>query len=268
MPTTHTPAADLYAVRRGTGPDVLLIAGLGDSWEAWSHQVDGLSHAHRITAFDNRGTGRSPLGDDPLSIPSMADDAAALLRALDVERAHVAGFSSGGAIAQELALRHPDLVRSLALSGTFARFDAYGQAMIRSWRWMMESAPSERDLLEGWLTWVYSRQAYASGWVDDVIQAMLDDPHAATLEAMQRTIDALLRHDTVDRLPEIEVPTLVLVGEHDPQVRVADARALADLIPGAELQVVPDQAHQPFQEEPEDYNRRLAAFWARVEAAG
>ncbi|WP_351235845.1 alpha/beta hydrolase [Streptomyces sp. NPDC002133] len=92
---------------RGQGPDVLLIAGLSDPAEAWQAQLDGLSDGYRVIAYDNRGTGRTPLPPEPMSVAMMADDAAALLGALQVEKAHVAGFSGGSAIAQELALRHP-----------------------------------------------------------------------------------------------------------------------------------------------------------------
>jgi pimeloyl-ACP methyl ester carboxylesterase len=90
----HVRAGDLdmWVERRGTGPDVLLIAGLGDPAEAWQFQLDGLADRYRLTAYDNRGMGRTPLPAEPFSVATMADDAAALLRALGVPAAHVAGF--------------------------------------------------------------------------------------------------------------------------------------------------------------------------------
>src|SRR5262249_59479623 len=90
----------LWVEQVGQGPDVLLVAGLGDPVEAWQFQLEGLADRYRLTAFDNRGTGRSPLPDSPLTVATMADDAAELVRALEIAPAHVAGFSGGAAIAQ------------------------------------------------------------------------------------------------------------------------------------------------------------------------
>src|SRR3712207_836304 len=127
---------ELWTERRGQGPDVLLIAGLGDPVEAWQSQLDALADRYLLTAFDNRGAGRTPLPEGRLSSTTMADDAAALLRALELPSAHVVGFSMGSAIAQELALRHPELVRSLVLMSAYARPDALWRSQLNFWRWL------------------------------------------------------------------------------------------------------------------------------------
>jgi pimeloyl-ACP methyl ester carboxylesterase len=86
----------------------------------------------------------------------MADDAAAVLRALGIRSAHVASFSMGSAIAQELAFRYPELVRSLVLMSTYARPDALWRSQLDFWRWLPEVAPSQRAFLEAFFTWVYT----------------------------------------------------------------------------------------------------------------
>jgi len=259
---------ELWTERRGQGPNVLLIAGLGDPAEAWQPQLDGLSDRHLVTAFDNRGVGRTPLPEGHLSSTTMADDAAALLRALEVPNAYVAGFSMGSAIAQELALRHPELVRSLVLMSTYARPDALFGSQLNFWRWLVEVAPSERAFFEAFFTWVYTPRAHADGTVGQIVEEALAFPHQQSVEAFQAQVDVCLTHDTADRLPEISAPTLVLSGELDIILPPRFGRSVAAGIPNAHFEVMPGEAHQPFQEVPEEFNARVDAFWCEVEARG
>src|SRR3712207_350845 len=174
----NTGDIELWTERRGQGgPAVLLIAGLGDPAEAWQPQLDGLSDRYLLTVFDNRGVGRTPLPEEHLSATTMAEDAAALLRTLEVPSAHVAGYSMGSAIAQEMALRHPELVRSLVLTSTYARPDALWRAQLNFWRWLVEVAPSERAFLEGFFTWVYTPRAHADGTVGQIVEESLAFSH-------------------------------------------------------------------------------------------
>ena len=258
----------LWAERRGTGPDVLLIAGLGDPAEAWQFQLDGLADRYRLTAFDNRGAGRTPLPAEPFTVATMADDAAALLRALDVPAAHVAGFSGGSAIAQELALRYPELVRSLVLVSTWARADAFFRAAVKFWRWLPDAAPSERAFLEAFYLWIYTPRAHEDGTVEKIIEEVLAFPHQPSAEAIQRSIDAFVAHDTVGRLPDIAVPTLVLAGGLDMITPPRYGIAVADAIPGARFEIMAEEAHQPFQEVPDLFNATVDTFWRQVEARG
>src|SRR5215213_7236157 len=259
---------EIWTERRGQGPDVLLIAGLGDPAEAWQPQLDGLSDRYLLTAFDNRGAGRTPLPEGRLSATMMADDAAALLRALEVPSAHVAGFSMGSAIAQELALRHPELVRSLVLMSTYARPDALFRSQLNFWRWLAEVAPSERAFFEAFFTWVYTPRAHADGTVGQIVEEALAFPYQQSVEAFQAQVDVCLTHDTADRLSEITAPTLVLSGELDTILPPRFGRSVAAGIPNVRFEVLPGEAHQPFQEVPDLWNTRVDAFWRRIKARG
>jgi pimeloyl-ACP methyl ester carboxylesterase len=261
----HAGDLDIWTEQVGEGPDVLLIGGLGDTIESWQFQLDGLADRYRLTAFDNRGAGRTAMPEDPVSVEVMADDAASVLRALDVSSAHVAGFSGGSLISQELALRHPDLVRSLVLQSTWPAPDPY----LRSWalfvRSFVEVAPSERAFLEAFFLSIYTARAHNDGTVDQIIEEVLAFPHKQSTEDLQRSLDAFLDHDSTDRLAGIAAPTLVLAGGRDPTSRPELCRAVAELIPGARFEVMEEESHQPFQEVPDEWNARVAAFWREVE---
>jgi len=257
---------DIWTERVGQGPDVLLIGGAGDTVESWQFQLDGLSDRYRLIAFDNRGAGRTAMPGTSVSVEMMADDAAGVLRALAVPSAHVAGFSGGSIIAQELALHHPELVRSLVLQSTWPVLDPY----LRSWlyfvRWLVEVAPSERAFLEGFYLDIYTARAHNDGTVDQIIEEVLSFPHKQSTEDVQRYIDAFADHDTSARLGEITAPTLVLAGGRDVTSRPELCRAVAERIPGAFFEVMEEEAHQPFQEVPNEWNTRVDAFWREVEA--
>ena len=264
--SVEVPVRDtsIHVEHVGQGADVLLIAGLGDPLEAWEAQILDLQDDHRLIAYDNRGTGRTPLPDSPLSVATFAEDAAAVLAATSTGPAHVMGFSGGSAIAQELALRRPDVVRSLVLCSTWGRADAYFTNVFESWRWMADRAPDPGAFLRAFFVWIYTARAHADGTVDEIVTESLAFEHAASVESLQRSLDALAAHDTLDRLHEITVPTLVVAGGQDIATPPRLGRAVADAIPGARFELLDDQAHQPFQEQPEVFNRLVREFWKQA----
>jgi len=264
----HVRAGDLdiWTEQAGRGPDVLLVGGLGDTVESWQFQLDGLADRYRLTAFDNRGAGRTAMPGGGASVEQMADDAAAVLQALGIGSAHVAGFSGGSIICQELAVRHPGLVRSLVLQSTWPAMDHYMRRWSRFVHWLVEAAPSERAFLEDFFVFVYTPRAHNDGTVDRFIEEVLAFPHKQEAKDVQAFLDAFVRHDGTDRLARIAAPTYVLAGGRDVICRPELGRAVADGIPGARFEVLEEEAHQPFQEIPEAWNARVDAFWTQVEA--
>ncbi len=265
----HVPVGglDVWVEQRGEGPDVLLIAGLSDPAEAWEAQLEGLSGHFRVTAFDNPGAGRTALPEGDLTVEAMAEVAAGVLSAVGIESAHVAGFSGGSCNAQELALRHPDVVRSLTLISTWSRADALMRSMMTSWLWLPEVAPDERSMLEAFFTWIYTARAHEAGIVDQIIEEALAFPFPQPPEAFIAQLRAWSGHDTHDRLPAIAAPTLVVAGDEDIITPPRLGRIVADQIPEARFEVLPGEAHQPFQESPEAFNALVQAFWNEVDAA-
>jgi pimeloyl-ACP methyl ester carboxylesterase len=264
MGMIDTSRVRLYAEQDGAGDDVVFISGLADEGACWVDQVAGLRDRWRLTTFDNRGVGRSeaPAGD--YRIADFAADTAALMDSLGIARAHVVGSSMGGAIAQELALAHPDRVRSLVLNGTYCRGDHFFREVIRSWQWSARKSDNLREFLNVVNLWCFAPRIYNEGTMEEWLTAAAASPHPQSVDAFCRSADALIEHDTADRIGSIGVPTLVTVGELDLCLPQRFADELVARIPGATLRVIADQGHQPFQEGPQAYNALLAEFWSSL----
>lgn len=264
MSSTAANGVELWFEQEGAGDDVLFISGLADEGACWVDQVAGLKDRYALTTFDNRGVGRSATPDGPFQIADFAADTIALMDTLGLERPHVVGSSMGGAIAQELALAHPDRVRSLVLNGTWCRGDRFLHEVFRNWMWSAQKADSIRDFLVTVNLWCFSPRIWNEGIMDGWIDAAESSPYAQSVDAFCRSAQALIEHDTADRLGAISAPTLVTVGELDLCLPARYSEAIVERIPGARLHVVPAVGHQPFQEVPDEYNRLLNEFWASV----
>jgi pimeloyl-ACP methyl ester carboxylesterase len=266
MGMINANGVQLFAEQAGKGDDVIFISGLADEGACWVDQVAGLSDRWRITTFDNRGVGQSEAPAGEYRIASFAQDTAALMDALGIERAHVVGSSMGGAIAQELALAHPGKVRSLVLNGTYCRGDHFFREVIRSWEWAARKSDNLRDFLNVVNLWCFAPKIYNDGTMEEWLTAAEASPNAQSVDAFCRSADALIEHDTYDRVGAISVPTLVTVGELDLCLPERFGRELAGRIPGAQFKVIEQQGHQPFQEGPAEYNELLARFWSGLPA--
>jgi pimeloyl-ACP methyl ester carboxylesterase len=265
MTTTTVNGVDLWVEQEGEGDDVLFISGLADEGACWIDQVAGLKDRYRITTFDNRGVGQSATPDGPFQIVDFAADTAALIDALGLQRPHVVGSSMGGAVAQELALAHPDKVRSLVLNGTWCRGDRFFKEVIRNWMWSAEKADSIGDFLVTVNLWCFSPRIWNDGTMDGWIDAAQASPHAQSVDAFCRSAQALIDHDSADRIGAIKAPTMITVGELDLCLPARFSEELARRIPDSQMVVLEAAGHQPFQEIPEEYNRLLADFWQSVE---
>jgi 3-oxoadipate enol-lactonase len=232
----------------GDGPPVLLIMGLGMNATGWWRTIPVLS-AFRVIAFDNRGVGRSGRVPGPYTVAEMADDAVSVLDQAGVDRAHVYGISLGGMIAQEVALRHPDRVRSLVLGATtagggelvpadeavnaFVRLRAQMTAEHAVWA----SVPinySERTRLEG-----------GQRIAEDIAQRL-----RFPVEPQYYSAQLAAAHGHAAEVAQIRAPTLVVHGDEDVLIRPANGERLAELIPGAELSMWSGAAHLYFTDEP------------------
>jgi len=247
----------------GQGDPVLLVAGMSMPGSMWSPQVRALAPHFQVITFDHRGIGESDLPPEPVyTTPQLADDAAALLRELRIARAHVVGFSMGGTVAQELALRHRDLVRSLVLVSTWARADARFIQVVASWMALAARVPIEERYRHVFFPWVFS-SAFFEGKdnVETAFRGALAYPHQPRAEAIERQARGIFAWNgtRVARLGTIRVPTLVVAGKDDVLTPPEFARALARLIRRAHLSLVPG-GHSLILEQADAFNRALVRF--------
>jgi 3-oxoadipate enol-lactonase len=234
----------LYWESAGSGEPLLLVMGLGMAATGWWRTIPVLAAELRVISFDNRGVGRSDQPRGPYTIAQMADDALAVLDAADVAEASVYGISMGGMIAQELALRHPERVRALVLGASTAggsRHTLPDREVLDFLR-RRPSLPAEEAVWAS-VPYTYSRATRERHFdrIGADVEQRLRFPPAP--DGYRAQAGAARWHDTNGRLPSIAAPTLVLHGDEDRIVPLANGRRLADLIPHARLEVLEDAGH-------------------------
>jgi pimeloyl-ACP methyl ester carboxylesterase len=261
MPMTTLPTGiDMYYEVEGSGEPLLLIMGTAADHTPWAAQVAACRNQYTVITYDARGTGRSshPPDVDSYSMRILADDAAALLRHLGVERAHVSGLSLGSATAQELTINHPALVATLQLHCTWGRSDNWFNRMIDSMEFMVIHDDLDMYIRTA-LLWVASPK-FINEQPDEVEEFergfILDNPNPPSKHGMLGHFHADKTHDALARLPGIVVPTLITSGEMDWQVPTRYGLAVQARIPGSSMHVFrgPASSHIAFHEMADEWN--------------
>ena len=258
------PVSDssLAVTVEGSGPPVLLLHGIGSSRESFDRQFPLLARRYRCIAWDAPGYGAS---EDPVRAPGMdgyAAAAATVLRQLGAVPAHVLGVSWGGVIATRLALAHPGSVRSLILADS-----TRGAGASPDRGAAMRARGDELDVAGPWEFAVQRAPRLLS---PNAPAALVHDVAAAMAQSIRNpgycwAAEAMADTDHLDALHRLEIPTLVLVGEHDTVTTVEASRELATTIPGARLEVIPGAGHLANQERPSNFNDLLVDFLDEIE---
>jgi pimeloyl-ACP methyl ester carboxylesterase len=267
MTETHVSAGDgtrLAVTVLGEGPPLLLIPGLGATRVVFDPLAPLLALHRRVIVYDQRGIGGSDLTEGPYTTEQLGDDAAAVLDGLGVARAAVLGASFGGMVAQQLAIRHPERVETLILAATGPGSSHLAQQpdSAATDALLGKGARTPEDAYRIACTVLYSRRFQEEH--PEVIDAQVRDraqrPIAA--RAFQAQLAASRGHDVWELLPSIGATTLVMHGSEDAVMPVANARLLAERIPGALLEVLDGAGHLFFHEQPERTADAVLAFTA------
>jgi 3-oxoadipate enol-lactonase len=263
--TAGTPALH-YSVREprsGKAPrhTVVLSHALGCDLSMWDGLAQQLAQDSRVIAYDHRGHGSSDAPQGPYTMAELADDAARMLRELDTGPVVWVGLSMGGMVGQELALRHPSLVRALVLANTTSGYPDAARAV---WRQRIDTVQAQ------------GIEAIADAVMGRYFHDGFRAAKAATVARFRRRLvstdavgymgccGAVGGVDTSARLGQLAVPTLVIAGELDQGTPPAMAETLAEGIPGASLTVLKDASHLSAVEQPAAFNAAVAAFIASL----
>lgn len=252
-----------YYQRYGAGPPLVLIHALGLDHRLWDAQISSLAMACTVYTYDVRGHGLTDVPMMPYALSDFADDLVGLLDSVGIDDAHLVGISMGGMIAQELALAWPRRVRSLVLADTTSEYPQEARRGLAERARIAEErglAPLVDPTIERWFTADFRRER-----PNDVarIRDILALAHPTGYAASCRAIATV---DVTERLVNVEVPTLVLVGSEDTSTPPDMALKIHEYIPGSRYEIIPNAAHLTNVARPDVFNRFVLATVHRAEA--
>jgi 3-oxoadipate enol-lactonase len=241
----------------GTGPDVVLVPGTFSDRRAWHRLVGALTPNHRCLLLDPRGTGATPDPGTPFTVDDLADDVLACMDAAGVRGAHLVGHSLGAAVALVLAARHPARASRVVAIAPALHADAYVRAVLDHWEALAGSALHDEAVHLGLVLPAFGRDAF-----ERLVPAVVHDMDRHPLRR-----DTILRYVACDRAQDlravagrVDAPVLLVAGAEDALTGPAHARALAEAIPGARLELIPGCGHTPQVEHPAELARLVVPF--------
>lgn len=260
MGKIHVNGVNLHYEQEGSGHPLLLISGYTTDLSAWALVRHEFAKHFSTFMFDNRGAGRSDCPDLPYTIDTMAEDARALVEALDLDRPYILGHSMGGAIAQTLAFKHPKIISKLVLANTLVQLHKAPAFSLSYFFKMRSQGMSLVTMLEGSLPWLFSGEFLKhEKQVSEFMKLVAEYPYPQTIIGQQRQLDALLQFNSEKWFQKIREPTLVIEGSDD-IICPVNSKRLAEGISGAKLIVFAKQAHMPHVEKPKEFANAVVNF--------
>lgn len=248
---------DTYCVIEGEGPWLVLSHSLACDHTMWDEQIEALARSFKVLRYDTRGHGRSTVTPGPYSLDLLADDLNALLDAFGIEQAHVVGLSMGGMIGQVFALAHQNRLKTLVLCDTTS---FYSPAVRPLWMARIEEGRAQgmpalaEATLERWFTPEYRERR------PDMMLRFAARIATTPFGGYAACSEALLNINVTERLRDIRVPSLMIVGARDVGTPVTMAQAIHDNLPDCRLVVIEDAAHFPNIEQPDAFIGALLSF--------
>jgi 3-oxoadipate enol-lactonase len=262
MPTVRAGDISVYYESTGSGEPLVLIPYLAADQACYAFQVADYAKEFTCVSVDLRGAGQSDKPTGTYTTELMADDIAALMQAIGVERAHVMGLSLGAAVGMWLAAKYPRKVKSLSLHSAWPKTDPYLETVVEGWQAMARGLPSVPDMvITGIFPWCFTPELYAAK--PEYIRSLADFVRSRPvqpLDAFMRQSGAVIAHDALAQLGKIEAPTQITFGRHDAVTSTRFSKPLTEGIRHSEVVVFEDCSHAPIYENVAAFNQRTLSF--------
>jgi 3-oxoadipate enol-lactonase len=265
MPKIKVNDITMNYEQHGEGEPLLMIPYLTADNACYAFQVADYAKHFTCICIDPRGTGESDKPAGPYAIPRLADDAAAFLAALKIERAHVMGLSLGAATGLWLAARHPERVKSLSLHSGWTKSDLFLTTVVRSWQVMAKGFGSVTEMvIQGIFPWCFTPELYAAkpDYIEQLAAFVRGRPKQP-LDAFTSQSEAVIAHDATSELGRIKAPTQITFGRHDMVTSTRFSDAMKGGIKDSELLVFEDCSHAPIYENVAAFNAKTLDFLKR-----
>jgi 3-oxoadipate enol-lactonase len=255
---------DIHYQVEGEGPWLTLAHSLAVGSAMWEPQLKALTPHFKVLRFDTRGHGGSGVPTGPCTLEDLADDVRGLYRVIGIEHSHWLGISMGGMIGQTFALKYPGVLTRLVLADSTARAAENAQAMWGE-RIALVRAKGMRGIADPTLArWFTAPYRAANPKVMARVAALIE---STSVEGYCTCCAAVATIDVLGRLPEIDAPALVIVGEQDQATPPRMSRDMHLALAGSELLVLPDAAHLSSIEQAEAFNAAVLSFLLRAHGA-
>jgi pimeloyl-ACP methyl ester carboxylesterase len=265
MPKVRVRDVTLNYDQQGSGEPLVLIPYLAADYACYAFQVADYAKRFTCISVDLRGTGESDKPGGAYSTEMFADDVAALMQAIGVQKAHVTGLSLGAAAGIWLAAKYPERVKSLSLHSAWPKTDPYIKTVVQSWQVMAKALNSIPEMvIQGLFPWCFTPELYARK--PEYIQTLSDFVRSRPkqpVEAFMQESEAVLAHDAEAQLGKIQAPTQITFGRQDMVTSTRFAAPLKNKIRNSELYVFEDCSHAPIYENVALFNEKTLAFLTR-----
>ncbi len=262
MPTVQANGIDVYYEVQGAGEPLILIPYLAIDQACYAFQVADYAKHFSCFTVDLRGAGQSGKPEGTYTTELFADDVAAFMQAVNVDRAHVLGLSLGAAAGMWLAAKYPAKVKSLSLHSAWDATDPFLRAVVETWRVMASGLGSVTDMvIQGIFPWCFTPELYATRpeYIDSLADFVRGRP-MPPVDAFLRQSQAVLDHDARAVLGSVRAPALITYGRHDRATSTRFAGPLTAGIANSDVIVFEDCSHAPIYENVDEFNRRTLDF--------